>query len=196
MYYTMPMANPAPSPPIPRAAKLLTIDLGADLKAAWSRWCKARGFTPSEVVRRLIETRLTDASEPPQAPRPSMRARVGTKPDSRPKIGHEVYFTPSEHHALLAAAAAQGLGLHEFVIAAVRAALANAPTYGQAELEALTLSNVGLVNVITAAAALRAQTPDETIANRLDIIENDLRQHIEHVSAAMAVGTRRWQLKT
>lgn len=183
-----------PSPP--RAQKLLTIDLGADLKTSWYQWCAEHNLVPGKAARHLIETRLREAPEPGQAPCPSTpKVRVGAKADSGAKIGHEVYFTPSEHQALLAVAAAQGFGLHEFVIAAVRAALAQAPTYGQAELETLTRSNASLANVLGALVALRQQTADADLAYRLAALEQDVRTHIEQVSRSMAVGARRWQLK-
>ena len=180
----------------PRAQKLLTIDLGADLKASWYQWCAEHNLVPGKAARHLIETRLREAPEQAQAPHSSPpKVRVGAKADSGPKIGHEVYFTPSEHQALLVVAAAQGFGLHEFVIAAVRAALAQAPTYGQAELETLTRSNASLANVLGALATLRQQTPEADLAHRLAALEQDVKTHIEQVSRSMAVGARRWQLK-
>ena len=101
----------------------------------------------------------------------------------------------SEHEALVACAAAEGFGIQEFVIAAVRAALAQAPTYGQAELEALTRSNATLVNVVSALVALKSTAPDTSTAGQLQTLEQDVRSHIEHVSRTLAIGTRRWQLK-
>lgn len=183
-------------PPTPRAPKLLTIDLGADLKASWYQWCAEHNLVPGKAARHLIETQLKAAPEPGQArclPPPAVR--VGTASDTGPKVVHKIYFTPSEHQVLLAVAAAQGFGLHEFVIAAVRAALAQAPTYGQAELETLTRSNASLANVLGALATLRQQTPDADLVHRLAALEQDVKTHVEQVSRSMAVGARRWQLK-
>jgi hypothetical protein len=183
-----------PSPP--RAPKLLTIDLGTDLKTSWYQWCARHDLVPGKAARHLIETKLKEAPESGQTPRDiTPRVRVGSTGDNGPKIGHEVYFTPSEHQALLAVAAAQGFGLHEFVIAAVRAALAQAPTYGQAELETLTRSNASLATILGALMALRQQTPDAELAHRLAALEQVVRTHIEQVSRSMAVGARRWQFK-
>ena len=106
-----------------------------------------------------------------------------------------VSFTVSEHEALVAVATAQGFGVQEFVIAAVRAALAQTPSYGQAELEALTLSNATLVKVVTALVSVKTSPVDAAIATQFGALENVVRIHIEHVSRLMAVGARRWQLK-
>ena len=207
------------SPRSPRAAKLLTIDLGADLKTSWFRWCAERQLVPGKALKSLLESTLRQglqASDTPPPPIPTVH--IGTSSDARsnvvyksytppfatqeritrassqPKVVVKVSFTLSEHEALVAFATAQGFGVQEFVIAAVRAALAQAPTYGQAELEALTRSNATLVNVVLALVALKSETDDATIAERLASLEHEVKSHIEHVSRSMALGTRRWQL--
>lgn len=82
------------------------------------------------------------------------------------------------------------------MVAAVRAALTLAPTYGQAELEALTRSNAGLADMrISLGSLLRNAAPTAELASRITALQNDLRTHCELVSQTMAAGTRRWQLK-
>lgn len=81
------------------------------------------------------------------------------------------------------------------MIAAARAALVNAPAYGQSELEALTHSNAHLAQIATELAALRRQTADADLADRLAALERDMKTHIEHVSRTLAVGARRWQIR-
>ena len=204
----------------PRAAKLLTIDLGTDLKSRWFQWCAERQLVPGKALKSLLEQTLKHgpgAAEMPSTPVPAVqsgriagRALQGclqglhppfaakervVRASTQPKFGHEIYFTATEYHALLTVAAAQGFGLHEFVIAAVRAALAQMPTFGQAELEALTRSNAALVNVVAGLVALKSAMNDATIAQQFASLENDVRSHIETASRLMAVGTRRWQLK-
>ena len=78
---------------------------------------------------------------------------------------------------------------------AVRAALAKAPAYGQAELEALTQSNAHMAQVAIELAALRRQEGNGGLAAELSRLEVDIRRHVEVVSAAMAQGAQRWQLK-
>ena len=110
-------------------------------------------------------------------------------------MGREVYFTPSENAAIEAVAKAQGFAFQEWVVAAVRAALAKAPSYGQAELQALTQSNAHMAQVAVDLAALRRQESPGEIAEALGQLEGEIRQHVETVSAAMAQGAQRWQLK-
>ncbi len=209
-----------PKPTTPRAAKLLTIDLGADLKASWFQWCAERQLVPGKALKRLIETALREGLEAPNPPvLPGPVVKVGTKPDAHSKIVNKAYkapysdkervtrsliqpkvevrvsFTVSEHEALVAVATAQGFGVQEFVIAAVRAALAQTPSYGQAELQALTLSNATLVKVVTALVAFKTSPADTANATQFESLENAVRSHIEQVSRLMAVGARRWQLK-
>jgi hypothetical protein len=225
-------------PQAPRAAKLLTVDVGTDLKTRWLAWCSKHQQIPGRALKHLIETTLragetthqpddptphqnqtTLSQTPPPSPTTPPQIQVGTHPDphtkpvtktytppyatkerttrttSQPKVEARVSFTVSEHEALVACAAAEGFGVQEFVIASVRAALAQAPTYGQAELEALTRSNATLVNVVSALVALKGTAPDPNTAGHLQTLEQDVRSHIEHVSRTLAIGTRRWQLK-
>lgn len=207
-------------PTTPRAAKLLTIDLGADLKASWFQWCSERQLVPGKALKNLIENTLRERLEAsPTAALPAPVVKVGARPDAHSKIVNKAYKAPysdkervtrsliqpkvevrvsltvSEHEALLVVATAQGFGVQEFVIAAVRAALAQTPSYGQAELEALTLSNATFVKVVTALVALKSSPADTANATQFESLENEIRSHIEHVSRLMAVGARRWQLK-
>lgn len=180
-------------PQTPRASGLLSVDLGADLKTSWYQWCASRKLIPGKAVRSLIEIKLQE--EQGQHSPLVADVRLGDASDPGQKIGHEIYFTPSEHQVLLAVAKIEGYGLHEFVIASVRAALAKAPAYGQMELEALTRSNAALVTVLMHLVAVRKDAQDEAIAGRLNALENDVRAHIECVSQSMAAGVRRWKLE-
>lgn len=189
MYYT---ANMIEKPQTRRASGLLSVDLGEELKSSWYQWCASRKLIPGKAVRSLIEIKLQE-----EQGQPSLTAvvQMGSASDHGQKIGHEIYFTPSEHQVLLAVAKIEGYGLHEFVIASVRAALAKAPAYGQMELEALTRSNAALVTVLMHLVAIRREVQDEAIAGRLNALENDVRAHIECVSQSMAAGVRRWKLE-
>lgn len=119
---------------------------------------------------------------------------MAKEPDAGPKVSREMQFTPSENDAVEAVAAAQGFGFQDWVVAAVRAALAEAPSYGQAELEALTASNAMLVRVVADVAALRRAENNLEIGARLESLEQDLREHVETVSKAIAKGAKRWRL--
>lgn len=185
-----------PSAPLPRAAGLLTVQLGIDLKRDWAQWCADRGLVPGAALRGLVERALLDGLElATSRSGETVRVVVGKQPDRGPKVGREVQFTPSENAAIEAAAKAQGFAFQEWVVAAVRAALAKAPAYGQAELEALTASNAHMAQVAIDLAALRRQEGAGGLAEELSRLEVDIRRHVEVVSTAMAQGAQRWQLK-
>lgn len=185
------------SAPVSRAAGLVTVQLGPDLKRDWTQWCADRGLVPGKALRSLVETALADGLElATSRSGESVRVVVAKQPDRGPKVGREIQFTPSENKAIEAAAKDQGFAFQEWVIAAVRAALTKAPSYGQAELEALTQSNAHMAQIAVELAALRRREgTNGNQAEALVRLEGDIRQHVETVSAAMAQGAQRWQLK-
>ena len=179
-----------------RAAGQVKVDLGVETKQAWIRWCADRDLVPGKALRTLVERALAEGLELATARSGAVvRVVVASQPDREPKIEHRISFTPSEKRAIEAVSTAQGFGFQDWVIAAVRAALANAPSFGQAELEALTQSNTLLAQVSLDLAALRRGEPATDVAASLGTLEAEIKQHVEHVSAAMAQGARRWQLK-
>ena len=185
-----------PKAPVSRAAGLVTVQLGADLKREWTQWCADRGLVPGKALRGLVESALADGLAPPVSRSVEVvRVSVGKHPDRGPKVGREIQLTPSENAAVEAAAKAQGFGFQEWVIAAVRAALAKAPSYGQAELEALTHSNARMAQIAIEMAALRRHEGSSDMSEALARVEGEIRRHVETVSAAMAQGAQRWQLK-
>jgi hypothetical protein len=40
---------------------LLTVQLGAELKCEWTRWCADRGLVPGKALRNLVERAVTEA---------------------------------------------------------------------------------------------------------------------------------------
>lgn len=195
MYYNLNMTNDT-TPPVSRSAGLLTVDLGRALKADWAKWCAERGLVPGKVMRGMVERALTEGLELAAGPSGErVRLVVLDEPDRGPKVGREVQLTPTENKAVELAAKAEGYAFQEWVIAAVRAALVNAPSFGQAELEALTQSNAYMAQAAIELAALRRQEENKDLVDRLAGLEAEIRHHVETVSAAMAQGARRWQLK-
>ena len=188
--------NAAASSPPSRAEGLLTVQLGKGLKTQWVQWCSQRDLVPGKALRLLVDKAIAEGLELTAADSGRrIRIVVGKVPDTGPKVGREMQFSPSEDAAISAMAAAQGFGFQEWVIAATRAALANAPSYGQAELEELTRSNKHLAQLVVELAALRRAETLPALADHLVALEADVRAHVEIVSAAMAQGVQRWQLK-
>ena len=79
----------------PRSAKLLTIDLGADLKSSWFQWCAERQLVPGKALKSLLEQTLKHglgAAEMPSPPVPAVK--VGASPDARSKVVYKAYTPP------------------------------------------------------------------------------------------------------
>lgn len=176
---------------------LTTVDLGPTVKTEWVQWCQERDLVPGRAIKALVEKAMTEGVDlaPSDHASKVVVVKVLQSADTRLKVGREIYFTVSENEAIQKVAQAQGLGFHEFVIAAVRAALANAPTYGQAELEALTQSNGLLVQIAADLATLGRRAGEAGQANEFGTLEAHVKAHVEQASKTMAQGARRWSLK-
>ena len=193
MYYITHMTENTPQN---RAAGLVTVQLGTALKTDWIRWCQERNLVPGKAMRQLVEKVLAEGLELPTAGQSDKAmVKVGKAPDTGQKVGREIYFTPSENAAIAAVSTSQGFGFHEWVVAAVRGALAKAPSYGQIELEVITKSNLAMIQVVFELAALRRAGDDPELAAKLATIENAIKSHVEKTSAVVAQGAQRWQLK-
>lgn len=179
-----------------RSAGQIKVDIGIETKRAWMQWCAARGLVPSKAARSLVEQALAGGlALSTSSVIDVVSMVVAEEPDHGPKVSREVRFTPTENEAVENAASLQGFGFQDWVIAAVRAALVKAPSYGQYEIEALTKSNLGLVQIVKELRDLRANSLGEEETIWLKSLENEIRKHIEKASLVMAKGTQRWQLK-
>jgi hypothetical protein len=182
--------------PKKRTDGLLTIELGPTLKTQWTQWCKERDVLPGRTIKTLVDKALAQGLElDPTGTGAVVKVRVLQSADTRPKVGREIYFTPSEDEAIQAVAKGQGFGFHEWVIAAVRGALANAPSYGQVELEVLTQSNMRMAQVVADLVELGRNSKDARQSEQFKALENQVKAHVEQVSRTMAQGARRWALK-
>jgi len=191
----------------PRSAGLLSVDLGAALKAAWRAHCDALGVKPGPAICALVQASLKaptaalgrevidgDASGACRPPASPTLARLGFRSDLGPKVPREIALTPSEDAAIKDVCASQGFGYQAWLVAAVRAALTHTPTFGQAEMEALTASNALLAGVAIDLSQWRRQVAETAIADRLESLEATVRAHVELSSRTMAQGSRRWEI--
>lgn len=152
---------------------------------------------PTTAIRSLVTNALTGEALPAQKAVAELEpiALVPT-PDVGAKKDLRIYFSPSEYATLSDVAVTVGMGIPEFVIAAVRAALTQTPTYGQAELVALIAANDALSNAV---AALRLAKETSALGSEvvegIDDLRDEIKRHTVAISAVLAQGTRRWQLK-
>lgn len=180
-----------------RSAGLLTVDLGEPLKAAWQARCQSEGVHLGPAVVALVTAALAAPPAPCTVCRPleTGRGRLGVRPDVGKRCERRLVFTPSEDRAIGKAAQDAGMGYQQWVVAAVRGALARVPAFGQAELEALVASNLALAQLTMELSAWRRSglRPD-TVLDRLGALDARVRAHVEVASATLAHGTRRWEI--
>jgi hypothetical protein len=182
--------------PSQRSAGLLTVDLGESLKVAWKAHCGALSMRPGPAVVGLVQAALKDGTDQTMTSSPvTCTARVGARPDEGRRMERRLTFTPSEDRAIASAAKALGMGYQQWVVAAVRSALARVPAFGQAELEALTCSNRHLAALVIDLASWRRAAGDGELGNRMADLEQLIRTHVERASTVLAHGARRWEIE-
>jgi len=177
-----------------RSEGMITCDLGRDLKSAWIAWCESKGLVSSKALRGLVEKALSEGLEI-NAVKQGVTVKVvlTDRKEKDPSVAKKIVFTASETEAVDAVAQAQGYSFNAWVIAAVRAALANATSYGQQEIEALVASNAEMAKIAIELAALRRQ--GEVVEPELESLEKAVREHVERVSAILSAGVERWAIK-
>jgi hypothetical protein len=160
----------------------ISIDLQGS-KDTWDAWCASVSMTPSEALRELVG-RL----KPGQWPRPSRSARArlphrdrAALVDARPKVP----LTEEEWARVSARAAQEDLTVPRWIVALIRAHLAEQPQLGSSSLDALRKSNLEVQavgrNLNQLVRALNAIN-DHLAHGRLGAAEEGLRsQRGQHV---------------
>ena len=203
------------------ADSVLQVFLGAALKARWAAHCEDAGVAAGAPLRGYVEAQLSGRGQPDPLKSSAGRCdalpgpaeagygvaqfmamaarrravRLVARPDEGRRVERSVYFTPSEAMALEAASGAARMGLHEYVVAAVRAAVSHTPTFGQDELEALTASGALLAGVVVDLARWRREVSETELSARLGALEAAVKAHVEASCQALAQGTRRWEIR-
>ena len=153
---------------------------------------------PGKAVRSPVEQAIEGGLElSARQGGKQIHAVVAKGADRGPKVGREVQFTPSENQAIEHVAKLEGYGFQEYVVAAVRAALAQAMSHGQREIGALTQSNLKLITVAKELKAIREMNAIALTQKHQnwETLEDEIRRHIEKSSLTMAKGAQRWQLE-
>lgn len=184
----------------------LDVRLG-DLKEPWTAYCEARQIKPGKAVRLAI-TRLLEADQKARgleptttvaAPLANITYRVVPAIEDKRRI--EIRLTESEYAAAELRATSEGFSsLNLWIASAVRAALTNAPQFGQAEIEALGESNLQLLkigrNLNQIAKHLNTHNGD-FLGYDTQLIQNlaaAVRRHVRKVGDALNASMYRWKL--
>lgn len=171
----------------------LVVDLKA-LKEPWASWCRSRGLTPSEAVRRVLGAVLNGNPDNEAAPHPS---------DFEDGAGEEirrveVRLASADYLAMTAAADREGLSLPRWLAALVRVHLSGAEPLGQVEVEALARSNQLLLalgrNINQIAYNMNQRVDkDELALGQIAFVSNFLKDHAAAVSAVLHANSKRWR---
>lgn len=204
----------ATNPPSRRA--ITTVDLKA-LREPFISTCERYSLSPSEVLRRCVETALAaeQGGEPgvfgPESPSPkteSGRRQRGSKTsglerEARPpgvastgvrdprRVRVEIRLSESEHAAVAALALEEGFSVQTWLIALMRARLVGGAQLGETELVELAKSNYELRaigrNLNQVAKALNAGGVEQHHEPRLSLLQGIKERIDAHVSSVSAV---------
>jgi hypothetical protein len=179
----------------------LRIELG-ELKPCWDKWCAQRGLRPQEAARQLMLDALRgDVS----LHDPVVGAAMGP-PDIEERQDFRIRLTPTERSAVRLRASASGFSGNRWVVALIRAHLANEPQFEEAELQVVAASNqqlAGLVRLLAGHARACEQEAGSEQTSRRDAVVSrqqfeELKQtldaHLRAVAALIRANLDRWSL--
>lgn len=179
-----------------KTRQILKVDIGK-LKPAWQSYCAQNQVSPSQAIREVIGKLTGQGRAVP--PPPAVEIPGQRDPDHTAR--KTVRLTASEAKKLEVLAEASGYSSSKWITAMIRGHLTRGPQLGQQELEKLGQSNYQLValgrNLNQIAKALNTK-PEDTKVYRLDLIqalEQEIKQHVQQVSAVLLGNAERWQLK-
>jgi hypothetical protein len=168
----------------------------------WDHWCAQRGLTAQEAAQQLILGALqrgVNLHEPARSP----MAPWADADERHHRV--VIRLTPSVWAAVKQRAVASGFTGNRWIVALVRAHLANEPQFDERELTLLATSNqqlAGLVRQLGASArdAERASDADHTPqcggavgAQQFEELKRTLDAHLRVVAALMRANLDRWR---
>lgn len=201
IWFTLHHMNTDTKPTTPRADRgIYAVELGSELKDAWLKWCKEKGIKHGNAAKSLLQAVLDGSLDLAI----TTRLEGGGKPlklkvmpvaeDDVKKIEIRISLTPSEVEAVKEVAKAQGLDYQDWMIGAVRGALANVAMFGKLELEQLVASNKELASISLSLVAVKSDITDNEVKRLVADLQSQIRIHVELVSKTMAQGARRWHI--
>lgn len=198
--YNIPM-NTDTKPTTPRVDRgIYAVELGPELKEAWLKWCKEKGVKHGNAAKSMLQAVLDGSldlaiSTPLEGNATPLKLKLQpVAEDDAKKTEVRMSLTPSELEAVKAAAIAQGLDYQDWLVGAVRGALANAPMFGQMELRELVTSNKELASIGLSLVSRKSDITDAELRRTIEALQSDIRKHVETVSKTMAQGARRWRI--
>ena len=164
------------------------------LRDPWVEWCKAKGMTPSEAVRRVLRAVLAGNPNTDTVPHPSDFGDEAN--DERRRV--ELRLSSAEYLAIVAAADREGLSVPKWLMALVRVHLTGEQMFGPSEVEALARSNQLLLalgrNINQIAYNMNSRVDkDELALGQIEFVSNFLKEHAGAVSALLHANSVRWR---
>jgi hypothetical protein len=177
------------------------IELG-EARSRWDQWCAQRGLTPQEAARQLIlgvlqeDTRLQDPLRGPLTRWPDTEER------HHPVL---IRLTPSAWSAVKQRAVASGRTGNRWIVALVRAHLANEPQFDQNELRLLATSNQQLAGMVRLLGGLARESEHTSDAGHIvqyegrvsrqqfEELKKILDSHLRVVAALMRANLDHWR---
>lgn len=176
------------------SSAVVTVYLGADLKARWNSYCKYKKVNASSSLRELIQFLLSKDG--------FIQAVVpeATQQDKTTRL--EIRLKPALYAELKRRAATEGLSPNRFVTGLLGARFSKTvPIFGQYELDELTASTSQLLrlgtNLNQIARAIN-RNPLETDLARVELIQEirqEINLHTQHVAALIEANLKRWSVK-
>jgi hypothetical protein len=179
----------------------LRIELG-EARSRWDQWCAQRGLTPRDAARQLIFHALQEDTRLPDP----LGGALMRWPDAEERHhSFSIQLTPSAWSAVKQRAAASGWTGNRWIVALVRAHLANEPQFDQQELRLLATSNQQLAGMVRLLGSLAREsehrcdtghlTQDEERVSRqqFEELKKTLDAHLRVVAALMRANLDHWR---
>ncbi|MGU7815321.1 plasmid mobilization protein [Burkholderia sp. AW49-1] len=170
---------------------ILSVNLG-NLNERWERYCKDRGVSRSDATRQVIRKLVSSVSSEVVAADPAPPV-LG---DLKRRI--EIRVTETEHHEIVRLATDAGFSVNAWIVAVIRAQLANGPQFGQYELEQLSRSNSLLLamgrnlNQIARIVNSTRESRSEDLMTVIESLTTRVEAHTVEVSTLIRANVERW----
>jgi len=179
-----------------KKSPILSVRLGAELKARWDDYCEKIGTAPSTAIKAAITQQLAQAQQKP-ASKTYRQARE--RPADEPKVRFEILLTPSEKQAIHERADFEQCSMRRWIVDACRVRLTCEPQFSMKEIEELGESNYLLLaigrNLNQIARRLNEGKREEVTVERINDLRALIDAHTSVVSTAIRASLERWRIE-